>query len=86
MKFRIFKILCFLGLHQYVEYSTYVKSNVKTKLLKRDILDFRSYKYCECCSKVIEYDGFVDKWKSRKLNQLPLKIRREIKLKNIKNI
>ena len=86
MKFKIFKILCFLGLHRYVEYSTYVKSNVKTKLLKRYILDFRSYKYCECCSKVIEYDGFVDKWKSRKLNQLPLKIRREIKLKNIKNI
>ena len=43
-------------------------------------------KLCECCSKVIEYDGFVDNWKNRKLNQLPLKIRREIKLKNIKNI
>ncbi len=86
MKFRIFKILCFLGLHQYVEYSTYVKSNVKTKLLKRYVLDFRKYKHCECCNKVIEYDGFIDNWKSRKLNQLPLKIRREIKLKNIKNI
>lgn len=86
MKYRISKILCFLGLHQYTEYSVYIKSNVKTKILKRFVLDFRKYKYCECCSKVIEYDGFVDNWKTRKLNQLPLKIRREIKLKNIKNI
>ena len=86
MKFKIFKILCFLGLHRYTEYSTYIKSNVKTKLLRRYVLDFRKYKYCECCNKVIEYDGFIDNWKSRKLNQLPLKIRREIKLKNIKNI
>ena len=86
MKFKIFKILCFLGLHRYTEYSTYVKNNVKTTLLKRYVLDFRRYKYCECCSKVIEYDGFIDNWKNRKLNQLPSKLRRKIKLKNIKNI
>ncbi len=86
MKFKVSKIFCSIGLHRYTEYSTYVKSNIRTKLLKRYVLDFRKYKYCECCNKVIEYDGFVDNWKNRKLNQLPLKIRREIKLKNIKNI